>query len=101
MVRIMADEKRLWAKIAEPSTNVEDYLELASLLFQEQRFDESVETLRRALSIPFDNLARANLLTALAWYTYGAYGTRAEPLSLGRQALGLTEGIHGVEASVA
>jgi hypothetical protein len=61
-------ETQLRANISSVRQTVDDYLELASILFEAKRFEESLAILRQGLTAPFGSVARAILLTALGSY---------------------------------
>jgi len=93
--------KQLRDNVAAGRAKLDDYLELPILLFETNRFGEAVETLRHALDLPFGNVERAVLLTALGWYGNAVTGGRDESRALGEQAAALTEGLDTCEALAA
>jgi tetratricopeptide (TPR) repeat protein len=100
-VRDTGKEIRLRDRIASREATADDYLELASLMYEAQHFEQSIDTLRKALGMPFDDATRASLLVALGWYMYGVGGDVTELRALGERALKLTERPETIEASVA
>uniref|UniRef100_Q024R1 Tetratricopeptide domain protein n=1 Tax=Solibacter usitatus (strain Ellin6076) TaxID=234267 RepID=Q024R1_SOLUE len=94
------NEKQLREKVSNGSEKVDDYLELASLLFETHRFEEAIETLRLGLSIGFGSVSRATLLIALGWYLNAVSGDRDAPQALGEEAIALVEGLDACEGLI-
>jgi MalT-like TPR region len=94
-------ESELREKIAGGSRNPEDYLALAGILYSTTRLDESLGILREGSRLPFPNLPRAALLTSLGWNVIYVTNNWEESLSLGEQAVALTEGLETIESLIA
>jgi len=97
----VTNQGRLRANIASGHQTADDYLELASALFEAARFEESVAILRQGIEGPFTGVARARLLTSLGWYVNAVTQDRNEPRSLAREAAALTDGIDTGDALIA
>ena len=85
-------------RVAAQSQSVGDYMELASLLYRTQRFEEAVATLRHGLAGPLQPIDRAALLVTLGWYLTTMTHEVTEPRILAEQAITLIEGIETTEA---
>ena len=94
----MSEEQQLREKIGCGSQNPDDYEALAKLLYESARLDESVGVLRQALRLPLSDPSRAALLTKLGRCLNNLTDDIEEPLSLGEQAIALTQGTETIEA---
>ena len=95
------DEHQLRANINSAHPIVYDYLELASILFETRRFEESVAILRQGLNSQYEPVPRATLLTTLGWYVNGVTRDRVEPRTLAEQAVAITANLESCDAVIA
>src|SRR5947207_672582 len=92
------NEQTLRQRIMEDPESASKYIALSIFLYDVNRFDESVDTLREALGRPLSTISRASILTALGWRVWDATGDVEEPIRLGEQALSVVQGDQGLEA---
>ena len=85
-------EQEVRDKIARGSQNPDDYLELLAILYDTGRDEEALSTVRNASTLPFSDLFRSVMLTALGWWVWSEEPDETEPERFGEQAMALVKG---------
>lgn len=90
-VEVGEEECRLTKAVTNGSGTAEDYMALAEILSNSDRFDLAVRMLRKALLLPFPDPAQADISISLGWILINGSRNLGEALLLGRQAAALTQ----------